>query len=354
MIQNFEKKNIIVRLDAGKVFGFGHLSRCINLVESFVCDFNIHFIIKTDDKPKVQDFIKSHCLITDIDSIHYISTSLETDKELDLINQTVKSLNGFLIVDHYAADVEYQLFLRRNGIKWLQFDSHGIQKLYADIVLHGSPGATLNIYNPLVDSKRTKLLLGTQYAIVSKKFIEIRRHVKPRVELKKIFLCFGGGNEKGATLKCVSSIDSNVFASLEFFVVVSDRNPDLQAIQKFSNVKQNIHIIINSTEVHKLMEPCDLAIITPGTLSYEAASVGLPMLLVTIASNQNLNAKGWVQIGAAINLGLVENINPEVLNSALYHLIKHPENFKKMSINGMNCIDGLAPTRVRNEILSII
>ncbi len=353
MSQNSERKNIVVRLDAGNIFGFGHLSRCISLVESFASDHDIHFIIKTDDKLKVQNFIKSH-YSKRVDSLTFIGTFLEKEKELELINQTVKSLNGFLIVDHYTADYEYQLCLRRNEIKWLQFDSHGDQKLCADLVLHGSPGATREIYAPLVDLERTKLLLGTQYAIVSKNFIEIRKKVRPRDELKKILVCFGGGNEKGATLKCLSLIDNNLFSSLVFLIIVSDRNPDLQAIQKISSVKQNIHIIVNSTEVHKLMADSDLAIIAPGTLSYEAASVGLPMSLITIADNQNINAKGWVHIGAAINLGNIEDINFEVLNSTLYHLIKHTENLKKMSINSMNSVDGLAPNRVRNEILSII
>lgn len=348
-----KNNNLLIRLDAGKVFGLGHLSRCISLAESFIPEFNIHFIIKTDDKSKIQDFIVSNCPVLDINLVQFISTSIDVMDELKLIVKIVKELNGFLIVDHYTVNTEYQLFLRYHNVKWLQFDSHGKIDLYADLVLHGSPGATHEIYDPLVKDARTKLLIGTNYAIVNKNFLESRKSMKVRQSVNRIMVCFGGGHEKGATLKFLRCIDFNLIDKIELFLLVSDRNSDLKDIIEITKEKKKVHLLINSSEVHKIMLECDLAIIAPGTLSYESASVGLPMLLVIIADNQNINVNGWTRIGAAINLGLIEKLNSDILNSNIELLINHPERLKSMSINSSKSVDGLAPLRVRDEILSI-
>jgi len=271
-----------------------------------------------------------------------------------LIHKTVSKLDGFLIIDHYEADVDYQLFLKRHHIKWLQFDSFAQQKLYADIVLHGSPGASHDIYDSLVESEKTKLLLGTQYSIVNKNFLEYRSEVKPRETIKRIFICFGGGYDKGATLRCIKSIDKKFFKRIEIVLIISDRNPDLEEIYRIAENNSNLHLVVNSSEISHLMADSDLAIISPGMLSYEAASVGLPMLLITIADNQNFNVKGWAQTEAAISLGQIEDLSSDSLNSTLLFLINNPQYLKMMSVNAMNSVDGLAVSRIKEEILSVL
>ncbi len=348
------KKSIFIRLDAGNQFGMGHLSRCLCLAEEFVPDYKIHLCVKTDDSEKVLNFIEHNFRIFSNLSVNFIDVQISVLNEMELIRKMTSDLKAFLIVDHYKADIEYQLDLLRLGIKWLQFDSHGFIYFYANFVLHGSPGATHELYNPLVKNNETKLLIGTKYAIVNKKFRVQRTKTKKRHKVEKIFMCFGGGNDKGAAYKCLNILDSSILNRFEIFLVLSEKNPKIAKINQMSKNNNNLHLVINSSELHQIMSDCDLAIISPGTLSYEAASVGLPMLMVTIADNQNINAYGWERIGAGINVGKIEDLTRERINNLINKLIISPDILKAMSENCYNAVDGKGAERIKDEIASIL
>jgi len=348
-------KNIIFRVNAGNKVGMGHLSRCLSLAQELATNFKVFFIISTDDEQKVINFIDSKLANLFLDSVEYIPSTISKNKDLILIKKVIQNLNAFLIIDHYNATLPYQKSLKKDNIKWLQFDSHGKIKFLADLVLHGSPGATREIYSPLLENKETQLLLGPKYAIVDLSFREQSKLVQYRKDLNRIFMCFGGGNDQGATLKILEYLISNKFIKdVEIFVAVSSKNKDLLTIQKLATLRKNIYIEINSKKIPKQMGTSDLAIIPPGTLSYEAASVGLPMLLITLASNQLINAKGWVKVRAGINMGSLNEINKEVFINTIIALKKNKEKISLMSINCFKTVDGLGTQRTKEKILSIL
>ncbi|MEA2042892.1 MAG: UDP-2,4-diacetamido-2,4,6-trideoxy-beta-L-altropyranose hydrolase [Bacteroidota bacterium] len=347
-------RHMVVRLDAGEKYGMGHLSRCISLAEEFIPEFQINFIIKTDNTLKVTTFIEEKLTFGNYHTDFIADFETNVDNELDTLIEKVNKLNAFLIVDHYNADREYQLRLRKNNIKWLQFDSHGKIKFYADFVLHASPGATQKLYKPLTEYTGTELLLGPNYAVVNKTFSKARTKAKIRQTVKHIFVCFGGGDDKGAALKTVNNIKSLTERAINITLLVPESNAQYNEILDAANFNSNINILSNSPEVHHIMANADLAVIAPGTLSYEAASVGLPMVLVTIADNQNINAEGWSKIGAGINLGNVENLEKNRLSETIEDLITSPEKLQAMSENCFNAVDGRGTERVKSKILDII
>jgi UDP-2,4-diacetamido-2,4,6-trideoxy-beta-L-altropyranose hydrolase len=348
------KTEIVFRLDAGTKSGYGHLSRCLSLADELFNYFLISLIIKSDDESKVLDFIRDKSKFSSYKKILFLDKNIKVQEDLLYLNKTLKSNNGFLILDHYSVDEPYQLFLKQNGVKWLQFDSHAKQKFYGDFVLHASPGATETLYKPLVSNQNSILLLGTKYAIVSKSFQEKRLSIKSREKIKNIIICFGGGNDGGATSKCLDLLNEKITKFHQIYVITTDKNPELCKLEKNVNENDHLHLIVNCNHVYDYMAKCDVAIITPGTLSYEAACLGLPMLLITIAENQNMNAKAWAEVGAAINLGSYKSLTKKNLNSKLSLLINNPDILNAMSVNSLNSVDGNGASRVRDYILSIL
>jgi len=347
---------IIIRLDAGDYYGFGHLSRCLSLSNELISDFSVILIVKTDDKIKVQKFIECNSNPHDFKQTRFLRKDMNINDEISEIVDQVSTTNSFLILDHYSIDESYQLSLNRQNIKWLQFDSHAKQKFYGNLVLHASPGSSYKMYKALISdsNNNTKLLLGTKYSIINRKFLNKRHEVTPRSNLKRVFICFGGGKDKGTTFKCLNMLKNEYLSLLEIAVLISDKNDDIEDIKRIASLNKNITLHINSTEVQNFMADCDLAIIAPGTLSYEAASLGLPMLLITIATNQLINAKGWSLSGCAIDLGSSDDSVKNILNDNIELLIKNPSILSSMSKKCMKSIDGLGAIRVKNEIIKLL
>lgn len=343
-------KKIIIRVNAGKKFGLGHLSRCLCLTEELNISYDISFIIKSDDSSKVNDFI--HTIFTKEDNVEisYIDINTSIDQEVLIIIDQVKSKDAFLIIDHYDVSEEYQKMLFENNIKWLQFDSHALMSFYSTFVLHGSPDATLDKYLPLLINKDCNLLLGTDYSIVSSKFRANKKMTYEQKPIKRILICFGGGNDNGATFKCLSLIDLIKFQEINFHVIISDLNVNKNEILNIASINTNVTISINESKVYEEMNKSDLAIISPGTLSYEAACIGLPMLLISIADNQMINASGWVRINAAKYLGSIEQLDDKVLNEQLEIINENIGLRTDMYLNCKDAVDGNGTSRIKNKI----
>jgi len=345
---------IIFRLDAGNSVGYGHLSRCLSLAVEFTDECSLSFLIRSDDPARISDLISNVLGPGQIRDVSFLEDHMDVQDEVSFISDTVLKHKGFLVLDHYSITEIYQLSLKENRVKWLQFDSHARQKFYADIVLHGSPGATEAMYSHLVENPETRLLLGTSYAIVNRSFRHKRSMVKPRERIKKIFMCFGGGKDEGAALKCLEGMRTEDYYMYTIYILTSSRNPGLEDLKSFIAGYKHFQLIIDSTEVADFMAGCDLGIIAPGTLSYEAASLGLPMLLLTIADNQDINARGWVEKECARSLGTVECFTADKFDTVFKALSGNPSELHAMSVNCLEKLDGRGTERVKEQILSII
>ncbi|MFW6370988.1 MAG: UDP-2,4-diacetamido-2,4,6-trideoxy-beta-L-altropyranose hydrolase [Bacteroidota bacterium] len=345
-------KKIVFRLDAGLKKGYGHLSRCMNLAEEFLPDYFCHFLVKTDDEKGVQQYIARRKIADTPFCADFIEEEENTRNELKIILKALGS-DVFLVLDHYAADEDYQIALKQKSISWLQFDSHGRGPFYSDLVLHASPGATRTIYKPLLKNPDTRLLLGPQYAVLHRNFREARRALEPRQSLSKIFMSFGGGKSAPIVFQVLKLLDDQLIRNLRIDVLIGS-TPESEELEKLVESYEQIYLHIGKSDVVPFMLSADLAIISPGTLSYEAACLGLPMLLIPFADNQFMNARGWSEAGCAVNAGIIGTLQAEKLNDILSELKESPAKIASMSRKSMDLVDGYGAVRVKSEIEKVL
>ena len=103
---------------------------------------------------------------------------------------------------------------------------------------------------------------------------------------------------------------------------------------------------ISPTQVAALFSTCDLAVMAGGTSSYEAASCGLPMLLLTIAENQEPQSQAWQDKGAAVYLGRFNEVSGEDLVSHFSNLSRSQKLREQMSQCGQHEVDGKGAEKI--------
>lgn len=338
-------KNLVIRCDAGRKYGLGHLSRCISLLEEFGTQYLINFVIKTDDRIRVEEFLSNSSFKGKLNKTIYIQEKSSSENDIKSILEVYDIKSSFLILDHYEIDKNYQEQLKINNIKWLQFDSHGKIEFLADFVLHASPAATNERYQQLKSNPSTVFLLGSKYAIVNKKFRKRREKTRVRKSLKNMLICFGGGDDGGTTLEVIKNLDWQFLREINVQVILSSSNIYLDEVRKEIAEMTNINLILDAKEMEELIAIADLGIIAPGTLSYEAACLGLPMVLIPFADNQMMNAKGWVDIECALSPGSLETFDKQSLQMTISTI-----DIEKLSMNCLKSVDGMGAKRVVREI----
>ena len=121
--------NVLFRLDAGKKYGLGHLTRNIYLHDELISrNFNTLFIIKTDDTRFIKDFLTEKNINIDI---HFLNN--KTSQEID-INTITKISNlkniKIAIIDHYNYNIKYLESIKKNILTNLSFINKTILKYF--------------------------------------------------------------------------------------------------------------------------------------------------------------------------------------------------------------------------------
>jgi UDP-2,4-diacetamido-2,4,6-trideoxy-beta-L-altropyranose hydrolase len=338
---------VVVRTDASARIGLGHLRRCVALAGRLRdAGSEIHFLTKTED----------------IDAASEIGPIAETCRHVDpaLAGQAdaIRTAEycrevgaSHLIVDHYQADEPYQRVLLDAGLRWLQFDGAAASPQWADWVVSMSPAADRGRYQKLQRRSGTQFLLGPRYAILRDEFQQRRqaRNIKPMAS--SILLSFGGGDDRGACLLCLKALGM-MESTIAVDVVLGSANPRLPAIRRWiaEHGKGTIRAHVDTDCMADLMAASDLAIISGGTTAFEAASAGLPAMIVQIAENQREISAAWDRLGVAVDLGWIDGLDPGRMAGRIAELCGSPERRQALSLTGSSEVDGHGAERITEAL----
>lgn len=303
------------------MFGMGHLSRNLVLAEVFSANnFQCKFLIKTDDKDKVLSFLKSR----NSTSIHstFLSEEMNSEKDIGIILEHYDIGKSFLVLDHYDHDLQYQKKLRNTGIHWAQFDYKKEDQIFADIVINPNFGVKGSDYDGLIDTQ-TKLCVGVKFAIISEVFKKTK--VKPQPD--RILIAMGGGSYPQEVIDMISAL-------------VSDKNYrfDLISAQNLFNSKFkrfiNVDVHDNPKNIADIYARNHVAIVAGGVTTYELAFLGIPMIVVPYAENQQKNTETWEKFNYAFKYSapkkFKKNLQAKSLKVILSDLYSHFEKRSKL------------------------
>lgn len=257
------------------------------------------------------------------------------------------------VVDDYRADENFQSVIRDAGIDWLQqFDANLPQKFLGRIVVNASPYERAEFYRKVSTHPDVRFLLGPRYAILRKEFDAVVAR-DPNSRRNRIYMSFGGGDDKGALLGFLTALDPAKRLETRFLVVSGAANPrNAENTHRISAAGwSNVDVLINPPNIPALMLSCDLAILGGGTTTYEAARCGLPMVLVAISDNQIRPCKGWHDVGAAVYVGRWGQVAEDTMQSAYHAVVDDPAKAAYLARRGPELVDSGGTSRLINMML---
>ncbi|MBE1294806.1 UDP-2,4-diacetamido-2,4,6-trideoxy-beta-L-altropyranose hydrolase [Phycobacter azelaicus] len=258
------------------------------------------------------------------------------------------------VMDDYRITPTYQQRLMKAGIRWLQqFDASLPFDYWCDLLVNASPYEKRSQYMRwLQRPEAQETLFGPAYAVLRPAFLTITPQPDTR-DVRRILVAFGGGDDRGAIALSLNALAGHLGNGITLVVVCGPANPNLADITARVSSLPGIELHVAPADMASLMADCDLALIAGGTMSYEAAICGVPMIFIGLAPNQERPCRGWTDRIGAPYLGDISVVSGTMVRNAVMKLIENADQRAAMSRAGRALVDGLGAERLVDALLNL-
>lgn len=291
-----KKKRICFRADASSQIGYGHFIRTLALADMLKDNFECVFFTT---KP-------SHYQIEELDKVCRFITLHEEGKFEDFLG----CLDGseIVVLDNYFFTTDYQRKIKTKGCKLVCIDDMHDKHYVADMIINH----VLTDKNYFDCEPYTMFCLGLDYALLRAPFLKPLTHNKRNNEL---VVNFGGSDNLKITDKVVSmllklNIPYNIVVILGDKAQLNEENSRLVKIRKK----------LTGEQMAEVFEHSAAGILSASTVSIEALSRNLPIIIGYYVDNQEKYCHKLAADGRAISVGVLQNLTEDKLNKAICDL----------------------------------
>jgi UDP-2,4-diacetamido-2,4,6-trideoxy-beta-L-altropyranose hydrolase len=259
---------------------------------------------------------------------------------------------GWIVVDGYQFNADYQRVLKAAGCKVLFIDDHGHWSHYcADLVLDQNVHVPASAYAER--SPNTRLLLGARYILLRREFAKWVEWERPSGSARrKILISMGGSDPDNLTAHAIRALDGTGMENLEITVVVGGSNPHGEQLGRAAEASKNpIRLVRDVRQMPELMAGADVAMIAGGGTLWEALFMQCAVFSYARGSVQKTVVEGLERDGVVVNLGDGADAVSEVVIQTLRQVLDSQEWLESLSRKGRALVDGRGSRRVADILL---
>ena len=337
------RRGVLFRADASEVMGAGHLVRCGALADELEPRGIPTIVASRGDLAGVPFSAFPR-------GLDLAGVARSPDGEIDWIYDQLPASDGrrpfsWVVMDHYGLGAEWLGHAQRLATRRLVIDDLADRGLPCEVIVNQTLDAERRDYAGII-SRRTRLLLGTRYALLRSPFrVAHDRAPRPQAVVRRVLITMGGSDVQAVTALAIEAVRLALpDASID---VVSGSNAPASA-PDLPNIR--IHRTIHGEAMAELMTQADLAVGGGGTTSWERCAVGLPSVIVRLADNQRPIARRLHAAGAALDAGPVERLTIARLAGVVHELADDQRGRQRMSLRGRTLVDGRGAERVAHVL----
>ena len=280
------KHNVVFRLDFSGKYGYGHLTRCITILENLKTNkVNFFFIILSSDfNNKFLKIIKHHKIY----KLKYDSNNYHQNLRKDLIftSKVLKQINNpIVIVDSYKINQYWSKYISNFSKKLILFNDVIQSKIYCDILIDPTFNRKSSEYKNYI-IKKTLIFAGHQYALLRNQFNANLFHKKNQ---RNILISMGGTDPKKITSKIIKLV-LEVFKNDPVIIVLNKSSIQIPILKKKYNsllLRKKITILSDIYNIMPIYQKTSFCIGAGGVSALERCKIGIPSLVYQAAKNQS-------------------------------------------------------------------
>lgn len=305
------------RVDASLQIGSGHVMRCLTLATALrEQGVDCRFISREHPGNLIEQILARGFEVTALPSgdsgfqpekalsAHAAWLGVDWQSDATATCDAMQSGRDWLVVDHYALARSWEQQLRPHCDRLMVIDDLADRPHDCDVLLDQNLGRKAADYIGLVPPTCT-VLSDTRYALLRPQFVALReysleRRASPR--LRQLLVTMGGVDQFNATGRVLKALrECPLPEDCRIVVIMGLHAPWLSDVRlEAKDMPWPCEVMVNVTDMARLMADSDFAIGAAGSTSWERCALGLPTLMVILATNQYEAAANLQQTGAAM------------------------------------------------------
>lgn len=335
---------LVVRVDAGPAVGAGHAMRCLALAQTWRVEGGEVIFVMRDIMPWVGARLKREGI-----PVSLVHPGLDPVDDARLTVRMAREVGAdWLLVDGYGFGATYQRSIRKLGGRVAAIDDLGqIGRHEADVIIDHNLGATASFYEG--SPREAHLLLGPRYVLLRQEFTKwAGGESQIPVVARRLVISLGGSAAPavlGTVLPALADVVRRIGGEITVVVVAGTGEVE-ERVCRSAGEGVAVRLVPPGPEMPALLAQADLGITGSGTTVWEAAFLGLPILIVVLADNQRRVAEGLSRAGLAISLGWHETLQAAGVGRMVAEVMRDAGLRAEMSRRGRALVDGEGPARV--------
>ena len=347
---------ILFRCDGSGLIGMGHVVRCTALALALKERDCRARVVMRDLPGSAGDFVGRAGVSVEV--IAHPSSAEETwlsERDLDGTVEAARRWRaGVVVVDHYGASSDYLGRMKARGVRVAVIDDLADRDLApADWLLNQNLGTAGLAYRVRPDCVR---LLGPAFALLRPEFGVTRRHSSKsfRTGDRRVLITLGGGDTAQLCAEVLSVLQSVPRRLHLRCVVLGEDAVPAGLTEAVGHSPHEVEILNEPGSMAELMVWADLSINGSGSTCWELCCLGVPMLVLVLAPNQERNAAELEQRGCALSLGAWRPESGARLAGAVENLLADAGRRAAMSRVGRALVDGAGPARAADSLIALV
>jgi UDP-2,4-diacetamido-2,4,6-trideoxy-beta-L-altropyranose hydrolase len=335
-------RTMLVRTDGSPSIGMGHAMRCLALAEAHHETGGQSVFLMAEPPDAFARRASSRGA-----EVRPLTGPLGSAEDLARTLAVADAVGaGWIVLDGYHFDGDYQAGLISAGARVLALDDHGQAGRYsAQLVLNQNAGAEERLYRDR--GPGTRLLLGPRFALLREEF-RLWSASRPTVpaRVRRVAVTLGGSDPDNVSDRVLEGLAA-VPGPLEVLLLIGAANPHLTALEDAAKrCPHPVEVLVDVRDMAGRLGGADLAVAAAGVTALELARVGTPHLAIVLADNQLPGAEALARDGIVVNLGWQADVTAESIGAAVAALADDAERRAEMSRRGRELVDGRGAERV--------
>jgi UDP-2,4-diacetamido-2,4,6-trideoxy-beta-L-altropyranose hydrolase len=349
---------LVIRVDASRTIGIGHVMRCLTLADAaaargararFVCrhlpDALRELLGARGHEVTILDAAQSARDDDELPHAYFLGVPQAEDAAA---TRDALGSNEFdwLIVDHYGIDARWESTLRARVRHIFVIDDVADRRHDCDVLLDQNVYPDMGARYAAHVASDCEQLLGPRFALLRPEFRTLRSSVSPRTgAVRRVFILFGGADPHDLTGRALMALRELGPDAPIADVVIGAQHPRISEIQ--AQCAQAGHACyVQSDRVAEIMARADLALGAGGSTSWERCCLGLATICASFADNQYHIAHALEATGACVFLGDQSSVTSASIRHAIAALMSDPKRLETMSRCAYDLVDGNGAGRV--------
>ena len=310
---------LIVRADGNSQIGFGHVMRCLAIVNASQFEQVLWF-----SSNEIEALLQQNANVP----IQFFDIKSE-----DVFCQFLQKTD-LVILDGYPFDIAFQQLIHASGAKLVLIDDLANNIISADLIINPTPGIQASTYQ---STRPAISMIGLNYALLRPPFIALAKENQIEKELGSVMICMGGADPYNFTKQILENVIGQDFMVIH--VVTGAGFVYHSTLDTFNDERIVFHTNLNAVEMAGLMSKCEWGIYPSSSIVLEGLAAQQRIIAGITAENQRFVHQGHLDLKTIIDAG---DFSSEALASAFSE--KHSFQFKR------HVIDGLSLDRIRKML----